>query len=232
MELQNATSVGCRMQSILTRVFGVESLVSYCAIVAAALLHSPGRLHSKVVGDPSKLCSAATRSSAIETDVPLETLISVRQMSVGQIHKRRLQTWPWTVSMNGTPIWFDTADQAAAYVFRHFKRGSRNFEIGCFQLDYRIHAHSFASIEQMFDAGMNAREAAKALKKLHAQSGSWKQAAADLRRFPQAALGLKRPRIGAATLRYEAERNGTSRPRMPPQTVLNRSGLAFNGSGG
>ena len=54
----------------------------------------------------------------------------------------QFRPWPWTVNMEGTGHWFDTLDEARAYVSREFKRGARSFDVGCFQIvitSYSIH---------------------------------------------------------------------------------------------
>jgi hypothetical protein len=79
--------------------------------------------------------------------------------------------------MEGRGVWFDTPDEARAYVFDHFKRGARSFDVGCFQINYRWHGQHFESIEQMFEPLANGRYAARFLSELHAELGNWSAAA-------------------------------------------------------
>jgi hypothetical protein len=79
--------------------------------------------------------------------------------------------------MEGKGKWFDTEDAARAYVFQHFKRGARSFDVGCFQINYKWHGAAFQSIDQMFDPIENARYAATFLKELYNESGDWSVAA-------------------------------------------------------
>ena len=79
--------------------------------------------------------------------------------------------------MKGTGLWFETEDAARAYVYEHFKRGARSFDVGCFQINYKWHHEAFASIEQMFDPMANALYAARFLGALKAEKGSWVEAA-------------------------------------------------------
>jgi len=39
-----------------------------------------------------------------------------------------LSPWPWTVNMEGAGVWFETQQEALAYVNAHFARGARSFE--------------------------------------------------------------------------------------------------------
>ena len=79
--------------------------------------------------------------------------------------------------MEGQGVWFDTEDQARVYVFRHFKQGARSFDVGCFQINYKWHGQAFKSIDDMFDPLLNARYAARFLKRLHDEIGDWTKAA-------------------------------------------------------
>ena len=75
--------------------------------------------------------------------------------------------------MEGAGHWFDTENAARTYVSKHFERGARSFDVGCFQINYKWHGASFRSIEHMFDPFENARYAAAFLKRLYDESGNW-----------------------------------------------------------
>ena len=127
--------------------------------------------------DPARICDAAAEHVAQQTGVPLSVLHTIAQTETGPSSGDALRPWPWTVNMQGKGVWFDTEDQARAYVFRHFKQGARNFDVGCFQINYRWHGQAFNSIEEMFDPLINARYAAEFLGDLYSELGDWAQAA-------------------------------------------------------
>lgn len=79
--------------------------------------------------------------------------------------------------MEGKGAWFETEDAARAYVFKHFKRGARSFDVGCFQINYKWHGQAFASIDEMFDPLENAIYAARYLRDLYQEFGDWSAAA-------------------------------------------------------
>ena len=123
--------------------------------------------------DPAAMCDQAALQVARESDVPLDVLKAITRTETGRGTTEGMQPWPWTVNMEGRGVWFDTAQQAQGYVFRHFRDGARSFDVGCFQINYRWHGHAFGSIEEMFDPLANARYAARFLTDLHEEHGNW-----------------------------------------------------------
>ncbi|WP_328586549.1 transglycosylase SLT domain-containing protein [Tritonibacter multivorans] len=109
--------------------------------------------------------------------MPLEVLRAITRTETGRGGKSGLEPWPWTVNMEGAGKWFETEAEAKAYVEKHFQRGARSFDVGCFQINYRWHHQAFESLNDMFDPVTNARYAAKFLQDLHGEFGSWTKAA-------------------------------------------------------
>ncbi len=125
----------------------------------------------------SDVCDQAADLAAAETGVPISVLWSITRAETGRTKNGELQPWPWTVNMEGKGHWFDTEDAARSYVFKHFKRGARSFDVGCFQINYKWHGTAFRSIDQMFDPFVNARYAAEFLLRLYNETGDWSLAA-------------------------------------------------------
>lgn len=125
----------------------------------------------------AEFCDHAARQASAESGVPVAVLQSVTRTETGRLNDGRLQPWPWTVNMEGEGRWFETEDDARAYVSEQFESGARNFDIGCFQVNFRWHGQAFRSLEHMFDPLANARYAAAFLKRLRAETNSWSEAA-------------------------------------------------------
>lgn len=122
-------------------------------------------------------CDHAALTAATETGVPVDVLMALTRTETGRKRDGVLQPWPWTVNMEGEGHWFASEENARAYVFKHFKLGARSFDVGCFQVNYKWHGEGFDSIEDMFDPIKNAVYAAKFLKSLKSQGGTWIEAA-------------------------------------------------------
>ncbi len=145
-------------------------------LVAAWFLPIPA--HSAV---PQRVisaqCDEAAATAARQSGVPIDVLLAVTRTETGRRSEGVLVPWPWTVNMEGAGRWFATEDEARAYVFQHFKRGARSFDVGCFQINYKWHGQAFRSIDEMFDPVKNALYAADFLADLYGEFGDWTKAA-------------------------------------------------------
>lgn len=127
--------------------------------------------------DLSQICDRAAAFAAEKSGVPISVLQAISLTETGRKRNGVLRPWPWTVNMEGEGVWFETEDEARAYVYKHYKEGARSFDVGCFQINYKWHGHEFASIEEMFQPNPNALYAAKFLLKLFREKGDWSAAA-------------------------------------------------------
>lgn len=153
----------------------VLAVLTISAAVVAALIQPISA--SSLRSETSSLCLDAAQHAATKTGVPLDVLRSISLSETGRTKDGAFDPWPWTVNMEGVGKWFDSYEQAQAYVDRHFQDGARSFDVGCFQINYRWHGDAFASVRQMFDPRMNALYAARFLQELHGEFGNWSQAA-------------------------------------------------------
>ncbi|NNE78746.1 MAG: transglycosylase SLT domain-containing protein [Silicimonas sp.] len=123
------------------------------------------------------ICEKAALAASRESGVPLDVLRAISLTETGRKGKNGFLPWPWTVNMEGAGKWFDDLESARRYVDRHFNRGARSFDVGCFQINYKWHGDAFASIDEMFEPLANARYAAKFLTELYEEFGDWSKAA-------------------------------------------------------
>ncbi len=131
------------------------------------------------VGEVAPACDRAARIAAAETGVPVNVLLAITRAETGRAENGRLVPWPWTVNMEGKGAWFPQKADALNFAQDRFDAGVRNFDVGCFQLNYRWHGKNFADIGQMFEPIENARYAADFLSRLFSETGDWSKAAAS-----------------------------------------------------
>ncbi|MGH1369714.1 MAG: transglycosylase SLT domain-containing protein [Maritimibacter sp.] len=127
--------------------------------------------------DASVVCDHAAAVAASSRGVPISVLKAISLTETGRASNGAVRPWPWTVNMEGKGVWFEQEDDARAYVYQHYKRGARSFDVGCFQLNYKWHHKEFDSLDDMFDPIKNAEYAADFLKSLYTELGSWEKAA-------------------------------------------------------
>lgn len=140
-------------------------LLVWIAILPSAALPAVGRL-----------CDDAARSAARDSGVPLSILLAITRVETGRRGRDGIDPWPWAVNLDGQGHWFATETEAWRFVYDAFRRGERDFDVGCFQINYRWHGARFTSIEAMFDPFANARYAATFLTDLHRETGDWEGA--------------------------------------------------------
>ena len=142
-----------------------------CALIGALLPHTS---HAE---DFAATCENAAVIASQQSGVPVSVLKAISLNETGRKRGGAFRPWAWTVNMEGAGHWFDTRDEARAYVFKEFKRGARSFDVGCFQINYKWHHTAFSSIDEMFEPAANARYAAKFLRELYDEFGDWSKAA-------------------------------------------------------
>jgi hypothetical protein len=125
-----------------------------------------------------RYCDTAARAAADTHGVPIQVMLAITRVETGRDNDGELWPWPWAVNRAGQSHWFDSHDEAVAFVQDAVTAGQSNIDIGCFQLNLHWHGEAFASIEAMFDPDKNADYAARFLVHNHAETGNWVDAVA------------------------------------------------------
>lgn len=118
---------------------GSEPLLASLSRVACAVAMALG-IAPAAAATQGQLCLDAAHRAASAHDIPEEVLVALTMTETATRRDGSLQPWPWAVNDAGTSHWFDTRDAALRYAFQRYKQGARNFDVGCFQLNFRWHA--------------------------------------------------------------------------------------------
>ena len=148
----------------------VWSLIAFLAVAPAPEAYGASP-------DLAQICDDVAWRASEATGVPISVLKAISLTETGRRRDGAFRPWPWTVNMEGKGVWFETPAEALAYVSENFARGARSFDVGCFQINYKWHGENFSSIEEMFEPLANAIYAARFLKSLFEETGSWTKAA-------------------------------------------------------
>ena len=140
------------------------------------------------VPDPNS-CTSALDAAERDAALPSRLIHSIALVESGRVQPGGVRSWPWTVNVGGTGLYFDSKAEAVREVVMLQSLGVRSIDVGCMQISLLFHPDAFASLDQAFDPATNARYAAHFLDHLHAQFGNWPAAAA--------AYHSQTPEIGA-----------------------------------
>ena len=128
-------------------------------------------------GHPPSRCEFAIERASHQTGVPKDVLRTVALIETGKTVGGTYAPWPWALNHAGESLHF--ADQTAALQAAQnlVDAGYTNFDVGCFQINYRWHRDAFTSLAQMLNPDDNALYAAQFLKALADSSENWRAAA-------------------------------------------------------
>jgi hypothetical protein len=130
--------------------------------------------------NPWTMCAKATNRLERQEGIPRQLLRAISKAESGRYHegKQVVMAWPWTVMAEGRGRYLETKADAIAEVIALRKRGIKNIDVGCMQVNLQAHPGAFASLEDAFDPLTNVTYAAAFLKTLASEQGSWAKAAA------------------------------------------------------
>jgi hypothetical protein len=155
----------------------------------------------------SGVCMAAAHDAAARHQVPPAVLVTIARAESGFGPDR--QPWAWTLNAAGKGQHFATPQALLKTLRARREAGETNLDIGCFQLNFRWHSHSFTSLEEMIDPARNADHAARFLRALYDETGSWKAAAG--------AYHSRKPSLAANYVARLERIFGQHPPQIPPE---------------
>ena len=195
------------------------------------LLASPAPAAMSEKAETAAICDAAALRGAETGDAPADILRALTRTETGRKLEGKLRPWPWTVNMEGAGHWFDTLSEARAFVVREYQRGARSFDVGCFQINYKWHKEGFSSIDEMFDPLANALYAARFLRELYAETGSWNAAAGAYHSRTREYADRYAARFAELRRRYLAEDAGQA-PIQPGDAIPDIPDIVLAANGG
>lgn len=157
----------------MPRVFSQYREIINSAITSFLLL---GASCLTADGSTANVCDQAAMVASKESDVPLSVLMAVTRTETGRRQGADLEPWPWSINVSGQGYWHPTRLRAEEFATEKVRTGTKNIDIGCFQLNFRWHGHAFSTVSEMFDPNTNARYAAKFLSQLFDEKGDWTNA--------------------------------------------------------
>ncbi|GAB3450970.1 transglycosylase SLT domain-containing protein [Insolitispirillum peregrinum] len=143
-------------------------------------------------------CLAAIARAEQAERLPQNLLLAVALTESGRRTQSGFLPWPWTLNVDGRGLYLDSRQEAERWAERLFAEGARNIDFGCMQVSSLYHPQAFLSIRQALDPALNTAYAARFLRSLYQQTGSWEQAVARYHSADTERGGAYRQRVLAA----------------------------------
>ena len=164
--------------------FSRKRLLLLLFFALSGTAYSPGGASATAAGgkqtpaDAAALCRGEIARVEKNTRIPAGLLASIAQVESGhwQAAKGVTVAWPWTVTSRGVGKFYRSKAAAAAAVRRLRKRGIRNIDVGCMQVNLMYHGTAFGSPDEALDPARNIAYAADFLSDLRRTQGSWRKA--------------------------------------------------------
>jgi hypothetical protein len=113
----------------------------------ALILACPGAARADAIdepagiGNPWTMCAKATNRLERQEGIPRQLLRAISKAESGRYHegKQVVMAWPWTVMAEGRGRYLETKADAIAEVVGLRKRGIKNIDVGCMQVNLQAH---------------------------------------------------------------------------------------------
>ena len=118
--------------------------------------------------------------------IPRNLLVAMARVESGRYNgaRKMVEPWPWTVQQGGKSNYFKTKAEAVSHVRALQRKGIKNIDVGCMQMNMEHHGHKFASLEDMFEPAHNVTQGAKYLKQLKMEKNrAWSTAVGNYHSF-------------------------------------------------
>jgi hypothetical protein len=151
--------------------------VLFLSVAFGPFAWQPAQAKPHAAPTPSAQCLAAIEVAQHRYDTPPGLLTVMAKVESGRPGANgALQPWPWTVDADGTGINFPTKEAAIAWTQSALATKAATYvDVGCLQVDLRMHPHAFGTLDDAFDPNSNADYGAHFLRELHdgPARGNW-----------------------------------------------------------
>lgn len=154
-------------------------------------------------------CEAIAARIGAAEGLPAGLLPAISRIESGRKIDKSVRAWPWTLNHAGKGLFFETRDEALAYLRKTVANGPRNIDVGCMQINNYWHGKHFPSLEAMIDPETNIRYAVRYLKELFREKGSWDAAVRNYH-SPDPVRGARYQRAFAAAQQRMSPNSGGS----------------------
>ena len=161
------------MHNILSQHVVVRGVLFAAAVFTATAANAvpAGRTYA----DNAAMCAREINLQETALGIPKKLLhaISLAESGRTDTASGAHVAWPWTVMAEGRGRYYDSKQAAVAAVRSLLRRGIRNIDVGCMQINLYFHPHAFDSLDDAFDPISNVAYGARYLVALEKKRGDW-----------------------------------------------------------
>lgn len=155
-------------------------LSSTLALIFAAstAMAAQGQIAAQKAVPDGQVCLHHIAKAEKASRIPKGLLAAIGLTESGRTLKGgKRAVWPWTVNAAGEGHFFQSKDDAIAFVEEKRADGVESIDVGCMQINLKHHPDAFASLDDAFDPATNTAYAAEFLTSLHGELRGWMPAA-------------------------------------------------------
>jgi hypothetical protein len=145
---------------------------------AGARAENPAATEASGETEAWRLCVRQTSEVDAGQPMPAHLLTAISRIEAGRWKgdSQEILAWPWTVTAEGRGRFLPSKQAAIAEVEALRRRGVRNIDVGCMQINLYYHPAAFDSLEAAFDPAQNVAYALRFLVELREKWGTWTRA--------------------------------------------------------
>ncbi len=179
----------------VSRILKTAALAAVLSAVAAPAQASPD------------VCGIETARQERLHGIPGRLLTAISHVESGRYDKSRraVIAWPWTVMAEGKGRVLPNKAAAIAEVLALQRRGVRNIDVGCMQVNLHAHRGAFRDLNAAFDPATNVGYAAKFLTDLKRETGSWAKAGTHYHSRTSHLAAIYRVKLARAWARLQGQ---------------------------
>jgi len=168
------------MQTIFRNRWGMVGLTLLTLVFSGLVNTSAQAMMMASKDGVIRDCSPMMRMAEVQYGIPDRLLQAIAYAESGRTDPKngRRVAWPWTINAEGDGFVFDSKTAAINRVRALRQQGVESIDVGCMQVNLIHHADAFDNLEQAFEPAHNIDYAARFLKSLQQETGSWAQAVA------------------------------------------------------
>ena len=125
---------------------------------------------------PTYPCEVFLDKQEKKRHIPKKLLSAIARVESGRRIDKKIKPWPWSINVEGKSFFFRTKKEAIRAVKRYQKKGIRNIDVGCMQINLKAHPRAFPNLTKAFTPKHNVAYGAWFLKREKEHCKTWKKA--------------------------------------------------------